>query len=57
MNKTRKIVEGAILLAILGALMFMDIRLAGMLSYFITFILPVIIIIYTDSLIISNTSI
>ena len=48
MNKTRKIVEGAILLAILGALMFMDIRLAGMLSTFITFILPVIIIIYTS---------
>lgn len=48
MNQTKKIVEAAILLAILGAIMFIDIRLAGMLSTFITFIIPVLIIIYTS---------
>lgn len=47
MNQTRKIVEGATLLALLGALMFIDVRFAGMFSTFIALILPVVIIVYT----------
>ena len=46
MNQTRKIVEGATLLGILGALMFIDVRFAGFFSTFITLILPVTIIVY-----------
>ena len=46
MNQTKKITQGAIILAIIGALMTINMRLAGVLSTFMILIIPVSIIIY-----------
>lgn len=47
MNKTKKLTQGAMLLAIIGALMMIDRQLSYFLSTYILLIIPVVIIIYS----------
>lgn len=45
-KKTRKIVEGATIAAIFGALFLIDLYLGGMLGYWLYFILPILVVWY-----------
>ena len=47
MNNTKKITQGALLLAITGALMYLNLRMAGLFDTFVILIIPIVIAIYS----------
>ena len=47
MNKTKQITQAAMMLAIVGAVMLLNMRMGGIFSVFITLVIPVTIIVYS----------